>query len=119
MRRIIFGSALIAAVVIAAALGLNRVPASLAADPPKTTTIPNALPTPTIEELQAEIKQLKDLVPDQAHGMSDVGYHCSNLWFAAQAKNWPLADFYLGETISHLHWAVLEADSQRQSRRDD
>jgi hypothetical protein len=43
---------------------------------------------------------------DQAHAMVDVGYHFANLWFAADKRNWPLADYYLGETRSHLRWAV-------------
>jgi hypothetical protein len=38
--------------------------------------------------------------------MADVGYHFSNLWFAGTAENWPLADFYIAETKSHLRWAV-------------
>jgi hypothetical protein len=38
--------------------------------------------------------------------MKDVGYHFSNLWFAGQKNNWPLADFYWSETRSHLRWAV-------------
>ena len=32
--------------------------------------------------------------------------HFTNLWFAAKEQNWPLADFYLAETRSHLRWAV-------------
>ncbi|MDE2507185.1 MAG: hypothetical protein KGM43_08250, partial [Planctomycetota bacterium] len=54
----------------------------------------------------AEVKALRDLIPDQAHIMADVGYHFTNLWFAGDAENWPLADFYLSETKSHLRWAV-------------
>ena len=38
--------------------------------------------------------------------MSDVDYHYANLWFAARAENWPLADFYWKETMSHMNWAV-------------
>lgn len=38
--------------------------------------------------------------------MSDVDYHFSNLWFAGLAENWPLADFYWKESLSHLRWAV-------------
>lgn len=38
--------------------------------------------------------------------MKDVAYHFTNLWFAAQKENWPLAKFYLDETRSHLKWAV-------------
>ena len=54
----------------------------------------------------AELKSLRDLIPDQAHILADVGYHFTNLWFAGDAENWPLADFYLSETKSHLRWAV-------------
>jgi hypothetical protein len=61
---------------------------------------------PTVAELKAEIENLKQLLPDQSHAMADVGYHFSNLWFAAQAANWPLAEFYWSETRAHLHWAV-------------
>jgi len=59
-----------------------------------------------IARLKAEIEQLRERLPDQSHVMKDVGYHFSNLWFAARAKNWPLAKFYLDETRSHLKWAV-------------
>jgi hypothetical protein len=45
-------------------------------------------------------------LPDQAHAMADVGYHFANLWFAAEKQNWPLAIYCLGETRSHLKWAV-------------
>jgi hypothetical protein len=68
------------------------------ADVPKATS--------ELAALRAEIASLKDLVPDQSHAMSDVGYHFTNLWFAAEAQNWPLADFYYKETRSHLQWAV-------------
>ena len=61
---------------------------------------------PTREELEARLKALEAFIPDQAHIMADVGDHFTNLWFAGRAQNWPLADFYLGETKSHLHWAV-------------
>jgi hypothetical protein len=59
-----------------------------------------------VDDLAAEIKALRELIPDQAHIMADVGYHFTNLWFAGEAENWPLAAFYLGETKSHLRWAV-------------
>jgi hypothetical protein len=61
---------------------------------------------PTVQSLAAEIETLKGKLPDQAHAMQDVGYHFSNLWFAADAGNWPLADFYWNETRSHMRWAV-------------
>lgn len=62
--------------------------------------------TEEFRALRAEVERLATIVPDQAHAMADVGAHFTNLWFAARAKNWPLADFYLAETRSHLKWAV-------------
>jgi hypothetical protein len=61
---------------------------------------------PDVAQLRADVERLKGLVPDQSHAMSDVGYHYSNLWFAAEQENWPLADFFFGEVRSHLNWAV-------------
>jgi hypothetical protein len=59
-----------------------------------------------VARLEAEIESLRGVVPDQSHVMKDIAYHFSNLWFAGQARNWPLAGFYLNETRSHLRWAV-------------
>jgi hypothetical protein len=59
-----------------------------------------------ITALRGEIERLKKVVPDQAHAMQDVDYHFTNLWFAANQGNWPLAQFYFNETRSHLRWAV-------------
>jgi len=63
-------------------------------------------PQGDVAALKAEIDALRALVPSQSHAMADVDYHFSNLWFAAQDENWPLARFYLDETRSHLNWAV-------------
>jgi len=87
-----------AALVLGMALTVfDRKPA-VCADVPKAAGELNAL--------RAEVAALKDLLPDQSHAMSDVGYHFTNLWFAVQGQNWPLADFYYKETKSHLQWAV-------------
>lgn len=56
--------------------------------------------------LQADVARLKDVTPSQSHAMADVAYHFANLWFAAQARNWPLAAFYLDETRSHVRWTI-------------
>ena len=72
-------------------------------------------PQPDVAALRAELDALKGLVPDQAHVMADVDYHVSNLWFAAQNTNWPLAAFYLDEAKSHLHWAVRVRPKRRLS----
>ena len=68
----------------------------------------DAAPKPNLDPraLHADIERLKTIVPDQSHVMKDVDYHFTNLWFAGKAKNWPLAEFYWKETLSHLHWAV-------------
>jgi hypothetical protein len=68
---------------------------------------PAAAPQPPAKsELQARVEALEALLPSQSHMMADVGEHFTNLWFAGRAENWPLADFYLAETKSHLRWAV-------------
>ena len=67
---------------------------------------PAAAQSPARDDLEARIKTLEALLPSQSHMMADVGEHFTNLWFAGRAENWPLADFYLAETKSHLRWAV-------------
>lgn len=94
-----------ASVALGASLALSHsqnAPSASAASPPPT----RAEGADEIAALRAAVDRLKGLVPDQAHAMKDVGYHYANLWFAAQAGNWPLAEFYWGETRSHLRWAV-------------
>jgi hypothetical protein len=55
---------------------------------------------------QADLQRLKEIVPPASHPMVEVGYHAANLWFAAQKKNWPLANYYWGETRNRLRWEV-------------
>jgi hypothetical protein len=57
-------------------------------------------------QLQAQVKHLESLVPDQAAVMTKVGYHFTNLYVAIERENWPLADFYLGEAQNNIDWAV-------------
>jgi hypothetical protein len=71
------------------------------------------------ENLAGRVKALEDLLPSQSHLMADVGDHFANLWFAGSAGNWPLADFYLGETRSHLHWAVRRIPIRKDNRGQD
>lgn len=59
-----------------------------------------------LREVESDVAQLKDKASDQAHAMVSVAYHFNNMWFAADAGNWPLAEFYWNETRSHLRWAV-------------
>jgi hypothetical protein len=54
----------------------------------------------------ADIERLKTVVPSQSHSMADVGFHWTNLWFAGQQKNWPLAQFYFDEARQHIQWTI-------------
>jgi hypothetical protein len=71
------------------------------------------------EKLAPRGKALEDLLPSQSHMMADVGDHFTNLWFAGTAENWALADFYLSETKSHLHWAVRRIPIRKDNRGQD
>src|SRR5271170_4209758 len=59
------------------------------------------------DDAALDLRTISGRLASQSHAMVDVGYHFTNLWFAADKENWPLASYYLGETRSHLRWAVL------------
>lgn len=61
---------------------------------------------PATGEVAADIARLKTVVPSQSHTMADVGYHWAGLWFAAEKKNWPLAQFFFDEARQHIRWTV-------------
>ncbi len=52
------------------------------------------------------IERLESLVASQSHSMADVGYHWTNLWFAGEKRNWPLAEFYFNEARQHILWTI-------------
>ena len=85
---------------LGSALALNTM--VLAADPGNSHIPPSSMPDRNSTELPMPTPR----PVDQAHVMADVGYHFANLWFAVENRNWPLAQYYLGETRSHLSWAV-------------
>jgi hypothetical protein len=62
----------------------------------------NAAPPapPTMQDVQ----HLKDIIPPMSHPMVDVAFNATNLWFAGQKKNWPLANYFLGETRNRMRW---------------
>lgn len=72
-----------------------------------------------VESLRADVKRLQDKAPDQAHVMMSAAYHFNNLWFAARAENWDLAEFYWNETRSHLRWAVRVIPVRKDSAQKD
>ena len=59
-----------------------------------------------LDALSADVARLKTNAPSQSHTMSDVGYHWTNLWFAGERKNWPLAMFYFDESRQHILWTI-------------
>ncbi|HEU4624092.1 MAG TPA: hypothetical protein VFS52_04975 [Steroidobacteraceae bacterium] len=59
-----------------------------------------------VAALKAANEQLRSLIPSQSHAMMDVAYHFTNLWFAGQRRNWPLAQFYFNEARNHILWAI-------------
>jgi cytochrome c553 len=80
---------------------------------------PAADTEPQQKDLLARIAALEAVIPDQAHIMADVGDHFTNLWFAGGAENWPLAEFYLNETKSHLRWAVRAKPIRKDNQGHD
>jgi hypothetical protein len=75
-------------------------------------------PQATLESLQAEVERLRSIMPGQAFAMTQVAYNFNNLWFAAQAENWPLAQFYLNETRVRLRWAIRVTPVRRIAAGD-
>jgi hypothetical protein len=54
----------------------------------------------------ADVAHLKDITPPFSHPMVDVAMFAANLWFAGDKKNWPLANYYLGELRNRMGWEV-------------
>lgn len=62
--------------------------------------------TPPAPPTMADVAHLKDITPPNSHPMVDVAMFAANLWFAGDKKNWPLANYYLGEMRNRLRWEV-------------
>lgn len=56
--------------------------------------------------LVADVTRLRDIAPPASHPMVDVAMFAANLWFAGDKKNWPLANYYLGELRNRIRWEV-------------
>jgi hypothetical protein len=56
--------------------------------------------------LGAEVTRLKGVAPSASVAMADVGFHWTNLWFAGEQQNWPLANYYFSEARNHVRWLV-------------
>ena len=70
-------------------------------------------PKVDLTALSNDVARLKSIVPSNSHIMEDVSFHYSNLWFAGQRKNWPLATFYYNETRNHIKWLVTKSPTTK------
>ncbi len=104
-----FGHARKILVSIASLVTLCGATSSLAADTPDPPNVAQQ-----IADLKAANDQLRTLIPSQSHAMMDVAYHFTNLWFAGQQANWPLAQFYFNEARSHRLRAVPPRSAMRK-----
>ena len=73
---------------------------------PRVAAQGRAAPLPTMESLPAEVAQLKLLVPSNSHIMMDVQWMWTNLYFAGQKRNWPLANYFYSEARGHITWLI-------------
>jgi hypothetical protein len=101
-RFILLTLVLVCGLALGASLrGQQQAPAGRAA---AATTAP-----PDLKTLAADLERLKALVPSNSHIMMDVQWHWTNLWFAAQAKNWPLATYQFNEARGHMQWLIRKS----------
>jgi len=68
-----------------------------------------AAPPPTLESLAADVAQLKAITPSNSHIMMDVQFHWTNLWFAAQKKDWAFALYQFNEMRGHIQWLMRKS----------
>jgi hypothetical protein len=68
--------------------------------------------------LRAQIEHLKSISQGQSLAMMQVAYNFNMLWFAARAKNWPLAQFYYGDARGRLRLALRVQPVRRISTGD-
>ena len=101
---------LVVGAVIGAVVMQWRHPA--AAQAPVPSAASQAQPA-DLKTLAADVERLKALVPSNSHIMMDVQWFWTNLWFAGQAKNWPLAQFYFNETRGHILWLMKKSPTVR------
>lgn len=74
-----------------------------------------ASPPADIKAMQDDLTRLKALVPSNSHIMMDVQFHWTNLWFAGQAKNWPLAQYYFNESRGHIQWLIKKSPKMKSA----
>lgn len=106
-------------VVLVIGLGLGMAAHALLFHTAQPVHAQVAKSAPDVQTLAARVKTIEGKLPSQSHTMQDVSYHFGNLWFAGQHENWPLAEFYLSEAKSHLHWAVRVIPVRKDNAGND
>jgi cytochrome c553 len=82
---------------------------TVACQQPKPAATEAAAPSAADKEiaaLKADVQTLKDKSVSASVAMADVSFHWSNLWFAGQAGDWPLANYYYSEARNHIRWLI-------------
>jgi hypothetical protein len=69
-----------------------------------STAVAQTPTAPNPATVAVDVAHLKDIRPPDSHPMVDAAMFAANLWFAGNAKNWPLANYYLGETRGRIAW---------------
>jgi cytochrome c553 len=87
-----------AVLVLVGGLLLSGAAVAAEAPPPPVNNDPAAL--------RADIDRLNGIAQGQSLAMMQVAYNFNMLWFAARAKNWPLAQFYYGDSRGRLRLAL-------------
>jgi hypothetical protein len=87
-------------VLVCAGAACRQAPATQ----PAAAVQPAAGAADEIAALKADVEVLKGKAPSASVAMADVGFHWSNLWFAGQSGNWPLAGYYFSEARNHVRW---------------
>jgi hypothetical protein len=71
-----------------------------------------------LAQLRAEVAKLRS-GQSLASAMRDIDYHAQNLFFAGRASNWPLANYYWQNTLTHMRLAAdLPAPAGKQPAVD-
>jgi hypothetical protein len=93
------------AALIASLLAISQRPARAQGEGQQTQQ-GNGVAAAPAATMPADVARLKDIVPPASHPMVDVAYNAANLWFAGEKKNWPLANYFWGETRNRMRWEV-------------
>jgi hypothetical protein len=92
--------------LICATLVLGTIACQQAQPAPVAAPTAESTPDKDLEALKADVQILKDKAASASVAMADVSFHWLNLWFAGQAKNWPLASYYFSEARNHVRWLI-------------